>query len=83
MSSYLVFSNLRANLSLEELNEILEQTGPSDRTDVELIHEATSSVAMIRVPWQTSIATSVAQKLNGTVHKGHKITVHATSEFSE
>jgi hypothetical protein len=38
---------LRANLSLEELNEILDQTGPSDRTNVELVHEATSSVAMI------------------------------------
>lgn len=81
MSSFLVFTNLRVDLSEAELNDILLQTGPSDRTEVTLVRETDSSVAMIGVPWETSVAVDVARKINGTTFRGHKLNVHATAMF--
>lgn len=82
MSSYLVFTNLRPDLTLVELDEILDQTGPSDRTSVELVQEEDSVVAMIGVPWESPVAAAVAQKINGLFVKGRTLSVHATSLFS-
>lgn len=81
MSSYLVFTNLRVDLSEDELNAILAQTGPSDRTSARLIREENSSIAMIEVPWETSVAADVARNINGSTFRGQKLQVHATAMF--
>lgn len=81
MSSFLVFTNLRVDLTEDELNAILAETGPSDRTSARLVREATSSLAMIEVPWETSVAVAVARNINGSTFRGQKLQVHATAMF--
>ncbi|MBP9147857.1 MAG: hypothetical protein KBG00_03680 [Rhodoferax sp.] len=81
MPSFLVFANLRADLTEAELDEVLIQVGPSDRTQVTLVREADSCVVTIAVPWETSVAVDVARKLNGSTFRGRTLNVHATAMF--
>lgn len=81
MSSFLVFTKLRSDLTEAALDDILSQAGPSDRTQVTLVREADSCVVTIAVPWETSVAVDVARKLNGSTFRGRTLNVHATAMF--
>jgi ribosomal protein L39E len=83
MSSFLVFSNLPHDLTDADLAEILEQTGPSDRTGAQLIKDNGEVAAWVSVPWTSSVASEVAHKLHGRLWRGHELKVRASNMFKE
>lgn len=83
MSSFLVFSNLPADLTDADLADVLEQFGPSDRTGAELVKEGGEVSAWIAVPWSSSVAAEVANKIHGRMWRGHELRVRASTMFKE
>lgn len=83
MSCFLVFSNLPAEITEEELEEVFKETGPSDRTSVKLMKESGEVSAWVGVPWSSSVAGEVAKKINGRLWRGHELHVYASTIFKE
>lgn len=83
MSCFLVFSNLPPEITESELDEVLNETGPSDRTSVKLVKGSGEVAAWVGVPWSPSVAAEVAKKIHGRAWRGRELHVRSSTMFTE